>query len=86
MRYREADVARLRTVPFAGRRNKVDPSAMAAPPGNDRTIGAFLQSLPDVLAARGLRAVISHVAEAARSRKGGDVPLWAVARSFAWRI
>src|SRR5688572_7904227 len=43
---------------------------MAAPPGNDRTIGAFLQSLPDVLAARELRAVISHVAEAARARKG----------------
>lgn len=70
MSYREADVARLRTVPFAGRQNKVDPSAMAAPPGNDRSIGAFLQSLPDVLAARDLRAVISHVAEAARSRKG----------------
>ena len=43
---------------------------MAAPPGNDRSIGAFLQSLPDVLAARDLRAVISQVAEAARSGKG----------------
>ena len=43
----------------AGRRNKVDPSLLAAAPGDDRSFAAFLASLPDVLAARDLRAVIA---------------------------
>lgn len=66
MTYREADLRRLITVPVAGRHNKVDPSLLAAPPGADRSFAAFLDSLPDVLAARDLRAVISGVAGAAR--------------------
>jgi hypothetical protein len=68
--YREADVTRLRTVPVTGRQNKVDPSALAIPPGNHPSFAAFLESLPDVLAARDLRAVIAHVAGAARAGKG----------------
>ena len=68
MTYREADLRRLTTVPVAGRRNKVDPSLLATPPGADRTFDAFLDSLPDVLAARDLRAVIAGVAGAARAR------------------
>jgi hypothetical protein len=68
--YREADLTRLRTVPFVGRQNKVDASAMATPPGADRSFGAFLSSLPDILAARELRAVIAHLAAAHRARRG----------------
>jgi hypothetical protein len=68
--YREADLHRLTTIPVAGRRNKVDPSLLAAPPGADRSFTAFLDSLPDVLAARDLRAVIAGVAAAARARRG----------------
>ena len=70
MSYREADLHRLTTIPVAGRRNKVDPSLLAAPPGADRSFTAFLDSLPDVLAARDLRAVIAGVAAAARARRG----------------
>ncbi len=70
MTYREADLRRLTTVPVAGRRNKVDPSLLATPPGADRTFDAFLDSLPDVLAARDLRAVIAGVAGAARGGRG----------------
>ena len=70
MSYREADLARLRTVPVAGRRNKVDPTLLASPPGADRSFAAFLESLPDVLGARDLRAVVSGVASAARGRRG----------------
>ena len=70
MAYREADLGRVRTVPVATRRNKVDPSLLAAPPGADPTFRAFLDSLPDVLAARDLRAVIAGVARAARQRRG----------------
>jgi hypothetical protein len=68
--YREADLRRLTTVPVAGRRNKVDPSLLATPPGADRSFAAFLDSLPDVLAARDLRSVIAGVAGAARAHRG----------------
>jgi hypothetical protein len=68
--YREADLSRLTTIPVAGRRNKVDPSLLAAPPGDDRSFATFLASLPDVLAARDLRAVIDGVAAAARGGRG----------------
>ncbi|MGB7212706.1 MAG: hypothetical protein WBC97_08770 [Gemmatimonadales bacterium] len=60
----------MRTVPVAGRRNKVEGSLLAHPPGADRSFHAFLDSLPDILAARDLRTVISHVASAARAKKG----------------
>ena len=51
MTYREADLGRVRTVPVGSRRNKVDPSLLASPPGDDQSFDAFLDSLPDVLAA-----------------------------------
>lgn len=66
----EADPARLRTVPFAGRRNKVAPSLLASLPGDDRSFAGFLASLPDVLAARDLRLVIAHLADASRRGRG----------------
>jgi hypothetical protein len=68
--YEEADLGRVRTIPVATRRNKVEPSLLAAPPGGDRSFQAFLASLPDVLAARDLRAVVAGVARAARERRG----------------
>jgi hypothetical protein len=68
--YREADLTRVTTVPVARRRNKVDPELLASPPGSDRSFTGFLASLPDVLAARDLRAVIDAVAEASRARRG----------------
>jgi hypothetical protein len=68
--YREADLSRLTTIPVAGRRNKLDPSLLASPPGTDRSYAAFLAALPDVLAARDLRAVIDAVAAAARGHHG----------------
>ena len=70
MAYHEADLGRVRTVPMAARRNKVDPSLLATPPAGDWSFHAFLASLPDVLAARDLRAVIAGVARAARERRG----------------
>ncbi|MBA3495945.1 MAG: hypothetical protein H0T86_02440 [Gemmatimonadales bacterium] len=57
-------------VPVGERRNKLDPSLLAATPAADRSFAAFLQSLPDVLAARDLRAVIAGVAAAARAGRG----------------
>jgi len=70
VQYREADLSRVTTVPVAGRRNKVDPGLLASPPGSNRSFAAFLDSLPDVLAARDLRQVIEAVAAAKRAGRG----------------
>lgn len=67
---READLRRVTTVPIARRDNKVDPSLLASPPAADRSFSAFLDSLPDVLAARDLRAVVAGVAAARRGGRG----------------
>ncbi len=66
----EADLARVRTVPIGARPNKVDTSLLAAVPAADRSFDAFLASLPDLLAARALRAAVGAVAAAARTRRG----------------
>ena len=70
MSWREADLERLRTVPIARRANKVAPELLSAVPGSDRSFSAFLESLPDVLAARDLRRVAAAIVEAARAGKG----------------
>ncbi len=70
MAYREADRARVRTVPIALRPNKVDDSLLAATPGADRSFGAFLAAMPNVLAARDLRLVIDRVRTATARRRG----------------
>ena len=70
MPYREVDLTRVTTVPVAGRRNKVDPELLASPPGSDRSFAAFLDSLPDVLAASDLRQVIDAVVSAKRAHRG----------------
>jgi hypothetical protein len=64
--YREVDLGRVTTIPVAGRHNKVDQRLLASPPGSDHSFAAFLNSLPDVLAARDLRLVVQAVAAAKR--------------------
>jgi hypothetical protein len=66
----EIDPAAVRTVPVAGRPNKVEATAFAHPPGPDRSFGAFLRALPDILEARSFVAVADAVAQAARARRG----------------
>lgn len=70
MSYREADLSLLRTVVRGARSHRVDQALLARTPGQDRSFRAFLDSLPDLLAARDLRTVITAVAHAARQRKG----------------
>ncbi len=70
MTYREPDLTQVRTVPVATRANKVEPGLLAHPPKGDRSFGAFLNSLPDVLAARDLRTTADAVAGAARNGRG----------------
>ena len=64
----EADLSRVRTVPIAHRPNKVRAEEFAAPPGADRSFGAFLRSLPDVLAARDFRRIVDAVVTATHRR------------------
>ncbi len=70
MPYREADLSRLTTVPIAGRANKVSERFLAGIPGEDRSFHAFLESLPDVLAARDLRTIINHIVAGRRHQRG----------------
>ena len=67
--YREPDLSRLRTIPISHRSNKVDQALLASPPGPDRSFGAFLESLPQVLAADHLRQVAVAIAAASRTRR-----------------
>ena len=66
VRYREADLSRVTDGPRRGPAEQGGSLAPRVPPGADRSFAAFLASLPDVLAARDLRAVIAGVAAAAR--------------------
>jgi len=65
----------VRTVPIARRPNKVAAAEFATPPGTDRSFGAFLKSLPDVLVARDFLRVVDAIASAAKNRKGVVVML-----------
>ena len=60
---------------MAVRQNKVSAHDFAQPPGEDRSFGAFLRALPDVLVARDFRAVVRAVAGAARRRRAVVVML-----------
>jgi hypothetical protein len=70
VRYREADLTRVKTVPVSVRKNKVDPGILASPPGSDHSFAAFVSSLPDVLAARDFRLLVDALTNAARSHRG----------------
>jgi hypothetical protein len=67
---READLSAVRTIPVARRPNKVNASEFAHPPGDDRSFGAFIDALPDVLVARDFRAVVDAIASAAKRQRG----------------
>lgn len=58
----------VRTVPIARRPNKVRAEEFASPPAGDRSFGAFLRSLPDVLVARDFLRLIDAIVAAAGRR------------------
>jgi len=60
----------VRTVPVAVRPNKVSARDFAQPPGDDRSLSAFLHALPDVLVARDFRAVVDAIVSATRRSRG----------------
>ncbi|UCD87107.1 MAG: hypothetical protein JSV01_04900, partial [Desulfobacterales bacterium] len=62
------DLTSLKTYPLASRKSKVDRADFAHPWKADGTLKDFLERLPDILAAKDFRAVISAIAKA---HKGG---------------
>lgn len=74
-RPRETDLGRVRTVPVATRPNKVRAEEFARAPSSDRSFGAFVAALPDVLVARDFRAVVTAIVSAAQSKRGVVVML-----------
>lgn len=72
---READLAKLRTVPVLRRENKVSADEFAKAPGTDRSFHAFVDSLPDILVARDFRRVVDAIADAARNERAVVVML-----------
>ncbi|MBK7905354.1 MAG: hypothetical protein IPJ78_02190 [Gemmatimonadetes bacterium] len=72
---REIDLARVRTVPIAVRPNKVRAEEFAKAPGEDRSFGAFITALPDVLKAQDFRRVVDAVVRAAKRKRAVIVML-----------
>jgi deoxyhypusine synthase len=73
--FREADLAKLRTVPVLRRENKVSADEFAKAPASDRSFHAFLESLPDILVARDFMRVVDALADASRRKRGVVVML-----------
>ena len=72
---READLSAIRTVPVARRPNKVSASEFAHPPARDRSFGAFVDALPNVLVARDFRAVVDAIVRATHAERAVVVML-----------
>ncbi|MGH7481913.1 MAG: hypothetical protein ACRELV_07135 [Longimicrobiales bacterium] len=68
----EIERSSIRTIPVAGRANKVRAEDFARPPGDDpgeASFSDFLESLPDILEARSFLAVVDAIADAARRER-----------------
>lgn len=61
------DLSRVRTYALDKRRSKVPAAALAAVPGVEMKFTEFLRGLPDILAARDLRAIAAAVADRHRA-------------------
>src|SRR5258708_34949585 len=69
--YEEFDLSGVKTYPLKSRKSKVTASDFARPANRATTVGEFLESLPNVLAAADLKAVVAAIAKARRSGGGG---------------
>ena len=68
-RYPKADLSGVRLISIEGRHSKVHEEAWATPFDPGDGFGEFLDSLPDILAARDLRRYVERCAEAVRLGK-----------------
>src|SRR5438445_10276616 len=73
--YEEFDLSGVRTYPLKSRPSKARVEDFARPPARNPTVGAFIESLPNVLAAAEFRAVVGAMVKA--KRHGGGL-LWGI--------
>lgn len=72
-RFPPLDLGKVRTYPLETRPSKVAKAALGRPPAKGASFTAFLDGLPDLLAARDLRAIAAEIA--ARLARGRTVAL-----------
>jgi hypothetical protein len=68
--YEEFDLSDVRTYPLKSRKSKTHVDDFAHPAAEDASVGAFLQSLPNLLAAADFKAVVRAIAGARASGAG----------------
>src|SRR5262245_887093 len=68
--YEEFDLSGVRTYPLKSRRSKVTTAAFAKQPGAATTVSQFVDSLPDILAAADLKAIVRAITVARRDGSG----------------
>jgi hypothetical protein len=68
--YDDFDLSDVKTYPLKSRRSKARAEDFARPAEDATTVGAFIESLPDILAAADLKAVVHAIVDAKRSDAG----------------
>jgi hypothetical protein len=68
--YEEFDLSGVKTYPLKSRKSKVAASDFARPASRATSIGEFVDSLPDILAAADFKAIVSAIATAKRADGG----------------
>jgi hypothetical protein len=68
--YEEFDLSDVRTYPLKSRKSKAAAADFARPVAHDGSIGAFIDSLPNLLAAADFKAVVGAINDAQRSGAG----------------
>ena len=68
--YDDFDLTNVRTYPLSSRASKANAADFARPCGPGSTVGAFLDSLPNMLAAADFMAVVRAIADARRNDRG----------------
>ena len=69
MKFDPLDFSKIRTYPVAERANKVNAESFARPHSAGGSLRGFLDGLPDFLAVRDLRAIVTAVVAAVRAKR-----------------
>jgi hypothetical protein len=68
--YEEFDLSGIKTYPLKSRKSKVTAADVARLADRATTIGEFVDSLPNILAAADLKAIVAAIAQAKRTDRG----------------
>src|SRR5881409_3315885 len=68
--YEEFDLSDIRTYPLKSRKSKARVEDFGRPVSNQESMGTFVDSLPNVLAAADFKAVVRAIVDAQRAKSG----------------